>query len=253
MMQIESLIFWGVVAALFVMTAYSAKFFCLPKRLIVKVSFEEVLKAFTAYFFIPFVVSIGLMIFFKEQRNFIAIGAMSLALLSLVAYLFMVDKNTLKGVFGSVMKLSDLKQGLLFYVLALPVVAFFAELSFSVFSWLGFDEKEQTVVNFLNDVMQSPWTFVITVSFVTVFVPICEEILFRGFLQNWLLSRFRRSYAIVITSIIFSLSHGTKFLPLFVISCFMGLVYEKRGSLWSPIILHMTFNTVSIIVMSSMS
>ncbi|MFN4174725.1 MAG: lysostaphin resistance A-like protein [Parachlamydiaceae bacterium] len=92
--------------------------------------------------------------------------------------------------------------------------------------------------------------------FICLIVPIIEEILFRGYLQQGLKSVVSEKYAILITAFIFAIFHFspaqsgsniTILTSLFWLACFMGYLVERTGSLWTSIGLHATFNTVSSI------
>ena len=82
---------------------------------------------------------------------------------------------------------------------------------------------------------------------VTCVVPgFCEELLFRGaILTNCL--PFGRTNAIVISSLLFAMMHEnpTQILYTFVAGVLLGLVYEKTGSIWNCIVLHIMNNLFS--------
>lgn len=89
-----------------------------------------------------------------------------------------------------------------------------------------------------------------------VLAPLSEEMLFRGQLQSAILATFWRRprgalaqwTAIVSTSFIFAGLHGEFWLmpPIFVLSLFLGLIYQVSGSLWSSIIIHAAFNLANV-------
>ncbi|CAF23442.1 MULTISPECIES: CPBP family intramembrane glutamic endopeptidase [Candidatus Protochlamydia] len=116
---------------------------------------------------------------------------------------------------------------------------------------------EQIVVENFKRILSSPLLVSVTALEIIVLVPITEEFLFRGLLQNWLKSQFKHtSLAIGITSLIFALFHfSTKqgitnielLFSLFILSSFLGFIYEKQRSLWASIGLHGFFNMMSVI------
>jgi uncharacterized protein len=92
---------------------------------------------------------------------------------------------------------------------------------------------------------------------VVLIVPVVEELLFRGFLQNWLKESMKTKYAILLTSLIFSMFHFSPsqevgnielIVSLFVLSCFLGFIYERQKSLWASISMHGLFNAISIVL-----
>ena len=80
--------------------------------------------------------------------------------------------------------------------------------------------------------------------------------LFRGFLQTYIRKHLGPKQAIVITSLCFSFFHYASgqglgnimiITSLFVLALFLGFLYEKQGSLLAPMVLHASFNTISVI------
>ncbi|TXI39249.1 MAG: CPBP family intramembrane metalloprotease, partial [Nitrosomonas sp.] len=97
----------------------------------------------------------------------------------------------------------------------------------------------------------------LTMSTVAIFafVPIIEEILFRGFLQNWLKSLFGTSKAILLTALTFTIVHFSPsqgianvelIVGLFLLALFLGFLYERQQCLWPCIGLHCCFNAISV-------
>jgi len=86
--------------------------------------------------------------------------------------------------------------------------------------------------------------------FAVLIVPVFEELLFRGFLQTSLRSVSGKPWvAIVLTSLFFSVLHPPTHIPaLFMLSCGLGYAYERSGSLFRPILMHVFFNGFSVAV-----
>lgn len=118
---------------------------------------------------------------------------------------------------------------------------------------------DQVAVKYLKDLMHYPALFAVTALLFSFIVPIAEELLFRGLLQSRFSSIMQPSSAIVLTSGIFAALHFsveqgfTNFellSSLFILSCFLGYIYERQKNLWASIALHMTFNLLSIITIA---
>lgn len=85
-----------------------------------------------------------------------------------------------------------------------------------------------------------------------VIAGIAEEIAFRGFYFNFFNRKFSFIIASIITAALFSLLHIRQIIDqgivqlvmLFALALFLNYAYEKSKSLWVPIIIHMTFNTL---------
>ena len=86
-------------------------------------------------------------------------------------------------------------------------------------------------------------------AFTAVFVaPICEEIVFRGLFYP-VMKKFSGPWvAAVCSGLIFAAAHGnlTVLLPLFILGVLLVFVYEKTGSIWTPIAVHFCFNGVTV-------
>jgi membrane protease YdiL (CAAX protease family) len=80
-----------------------------------------------------------------------------------------------------------------------------------------------------------------------IIAPICEEIVFRGYLYKAFKDRFRPWYAIVMSAALFSAIHLEPLaaVQLFVIGIVLAYVYEKTDNLMAPIALHMLNNAIA--------
>ena len=80
---------------------------------------------------------------------------------------------------------------------------------------------------------------------------ICEETLFRGFLQNSLAQRLKTGTAIVITGVLFAVLHMNiiEFIPLVVIGIFLGYSAGISGGLLLPMIIHLLNNAAAIFIL----
>ena len=84
--------------------------------------------------------------------------------------------------------------------------------------------------------------------------PVCEEVIFRIGLQNFILSKNNKrlgfiSYANIITALTFCLFHTINqsflwSLAVFVPALVFGYFYEKKRSVWAPIGLHVFYNAI---------
>lgn len=141
-------------------------------------------------------------------------------------------------------------------VLAVPLIALSVLAAYLVYFPLSFIWPEAVTDWLLLE--QSPFIWprtdleaifgsVINFAAIVVLLPYLEEILFRGFLLNRCLTRWRPWVAIFITSICFGVLH-TDILGASVFSVFMCLIYMKTGSLTGPLIIHITNNAIAVLV-----
>ena len=80
-----------------------------------------------------------------------------------------------------------------------------------------------------------------------VLAPVAEEVIFRGYLFGKLKKFLPIWVAVVATSLLFGLVHGAWNLVFdtFALSVVMCLLRQSTGSLWAPILLHMSKNGIA--------
>lgn len=86
--------------------------------------------------------------------------------------------------------------------------------------------------------------------FVMALLPaVCEEMMFRGWLQRILVARVNYHVAIWVVAFVFSAIHFQfyGFIPRMLIGAALGYLYCYTGSLWAPIIAHFTNNAMAVI------
>lgn len=87
-----------------------------------------------------------------------------------------------------------------------------------------------------------------------IVAPLFEEILFRGMVFPYLVKRGGLAGGTVMVSLLFALMHFhlPSFVPLFLLSATLCLVYWRTGTLWVSIGMHAIFNGGSILALSLM-
>lgn len=92
----------------------------------------------------------------------------------------------------------------------------------------------------------------LTLSSVVV-APVCEEIVFRGFLYGVMKKYAGGVVAAVVSSLVFAAAHGSVavVLPLFVFGLLLVIAYERTGSIWSSVLAHACFNGLTVMVQLS--
>ena len=86
--------------------------------------------------------------------------------------------------------------------------------------------------------------FLLAFSCLVVLAPVCEEIIFRGWLYGKLRFRMSAVPAIIITSVLFGIMHGqwNVGVTVFAMSVIMCIMRELTGTIWGGVILHMIKN-----------
>jgi uncharacterized protein len=168
-----------------------------------------------------------------------------------------------KGIFSRIWKnpastsspLFDFCLGIMAWFVAFPVVQVVGQIfDMTIYLFLHVESYEQVAVKYLKTTLQNPALTMVALISIVIIAPIVEEFLFRGALQTYLKRKFQPKTAIVIASLCFALFHfsldqgfGNLSLiaSLFAFACFLGYVYERQGSLYASIGLHLAFNFVS--------
>lgn len=139
-----------------------------------------------------------------------------------------------------------------------PCVILITLLASTVSLWLwGEGRVEQVAVKQLELTIGNTPLLIAMIVAVIFLVPVVEELLFRGFLQNFIKRYVNRLWAIVITAALFALMHFAisqgigniqLIVSLFALSLFLGFIYERERTIWAPITLHMSFNAFSVLM-----
>lgn len=151
--------------------------------------------------------------------------------------------------------------GIATWFIAFPLIGAVSNALESVQLYFNFQAEplDQLAVKYLKNLVHYPVLFAVTAFIFAFIVPVAEELLFRGLLQSRFSSIMQPSSAIVLTSGIFAALHFSVeqgftnielLSALFILSCFLGYVYERQKNLWASIALHVTFNLLSIITIA---
>ena len=79
--------------------------------------------------------------------------------------------------------------------------------------------------------------------------PLCEEIVFRGYLYPAAKKFAGPWVAGLCSALVFAAAHNSlaPLLPLFYFGCLLVLAYELTGSLWAPVAMHFCFNSATVV------
>ena len=142
--------------------------------------------------------------------------------------------------------------------------------------WAGYEEiQKHTILEKLSQPGTPFFSQVLMIVTAAAGAPVAEELLFRGILQNYLVGFFSRAryrtgqgaapeeleqaapatetpygrwMGILSTAVMFAIfhSHWQHMPALVVLAIFLGYVYERRGNLLIPIIVHSLFNALML-------
>ena len=112
---------------------------------------------------------------------------------------------------------------------------------------LGVETIQETVT--LLQEGKDPVVLGLLIITATIVAPICEEVVFRGYLHP-ILKKYGGIWAAAFcSSLLFSIAHGNLavMLPLFILGVFLVWIYEYTGSIWAPIAVHFCFNATTVL------
>ena len=200
--------------------------------------------------FLPFI-HIGLMAWdfatFENPRFWSVCGMFMLDALLLLFVWGLASTRTVR--FTTALGLSgrkpadDVRRGLAAYATTFPWMIGVFFLVLQLCQRFGFSPPAEPIQQFLMT-EQRDWLFGLTLLLACVVGPITEEIFFRGVLFTALRTRCKPHWAILLSGAIFAAAHANivGFLPICLLGCMLAAVYERTGSLLSPIAVHVVHN-----------
>lgn len=149
---------------------------------------------------------------------------------------FLVWKKDLKTTLGEIGFPGELKSTLKYAVIGFVILIFGMMMIGLVSHLLGVNDQNKVA----DKIKGMPWYILGMAIFMA---PICEELLFRGYIA--------KRFGVVISAVVFGLVHvGYGSIVEIIGVTFVGLVlaylFKKSGSIAPGIIIHMTYNFISI-------
>jgi len=112
-----------------------------------------------------------------------------------------------------------------------------------------FDSNQAQDVGFSG--LNFGYEYVLAFITLVIIAPVAEEILFRGYLLGKLVKFVSVWVAILATSLLFGFVHGAWNLAFdtFALSVVLSVMRVRTGSLWTPILIHMTKNAIAFYIL----
>ena len=111
------------------------------------------------------------------------------------------------------------------------------------------DDNTQQAVNLGTDSVNNLWQYILAAFSLALITPIKEELLYRGIAHQFLQERHNFWVGLIVTSLIFGLSHlGTPFSAIIMGVVFV-LLFKLTKSLVPSILLHIVWNTLVLSLM----
>ncbi len=228
-----------------------------------KISFFIPLIALFLYVGLATSVLTALVLFFPHssfaQTTLFQLIALFTALTVLIGFSKLQKEEIKQCIWGSKKFFKPLCKGILFSIALYPVVMSFVEIIHLVVSFFApFDRVDQTAILHLKNLRSTPAVFWLFLISAFTMVPVLEELLFRGFIQTYLVRLFGLRAGIIVASLIFSLFHYSvtqgmtnveMLCGLFFLSYLIGCAYMKEKSLFVAIGMHAAFNAISCALM----
>ncbi len=147
---------------------------------------------------------------------------------------------------------SDVKTGLKYYLIVLPVIIASGFIVNFVLRVFGIEPEQQNIINnILSE--NSSGVFAFMIFFGIIVAPIAEELLFRGFMQPALRITYGKLQTVLISGFVFALIHWNAqvFLQIFILGLLLAYLFETTGSLVAPITVHVCHNTATLALLIS--
>ena len=169
------------------------------------------------------------------------IYALSLAITISLPWLILGEKTTrdelgLRGLFTW----TDIGLGVVGFIVAMIAASLLSMIAAAIFKWIDLEQVQEVGFSNLSGFFEMMLAFVTLV----VIAPVCEEILFRGWLYGKLRARTWAMPAMILVAILFGIVHGQWNVGITVaaMSIVMCLIREMTGTIWGGMIVHMIKN-----------
>ena len=101
-----------------------------------------------------------------------------------------------------------------------------------------------------NEVLDSGVLLAMAGVAVIAFAPVCEEIFFRGFIMPGMVKAWGVPIGIAVSGLLFSAAHigpawHKTIVPIFIIGAVFGAAYYRSGNIFTTILAHLLFNSIS--------
>ena len=138
---------------------------------------------------------------------------------------------------------TDILLAPIMFIATMVLAAALTALMMAILPQVNWEQAQNVGYNKLYQPLEFGLAFICLV----VLAPVCEEIIFRGWLYGKLRFRMSALPAILITSLLFGLVHGqlNVGVTVFAMSVGMCVSRELTGTIWSGIILHMVKNGIA--------
>lgn len=113
----------------------------------------------------------------------------------------------------------------------------------------AFASSSTTIPNGFTDEMVN-WLnhSIVWFALTCIFIPVCEELLFRGIILNDLTKQYNATKGIVLSAAIFAWCHSSTAIFVFPAFVIVGYLYYKKKNILYPILYHIAHNSFSFLL-----
>jgi len=143
----------------------------------------------------------------------------------------------------------ELGFGLSGYMAVIPLFAAVLMVILALAQQFSFEPEPHPLVDvFLSQESSAQWTVAFSIFLACLWGPFFEEVFFRGLCYPVFKRKMGVLPGALLSAFFFALIHRNEFafLPIFLLGLGLALLYEKRGNLFAPIILHIFHNSLFI-------
>lgn len=199
---------------------------------------------------------------FEAMQNFAIAQAIALvaALIVLLGFVRIHSEQIQGKIFGSKPLVRAIAKGVFYCIMIYPIVMLGMQCIHLLINYIQPGARaEQDAVRLFRKLQATPWLFWTFGFFACTLIPIVEELLFRGFFQNWLVDRFGNWIGVTLAATLFAAAHFSYaqgisnielLIGLFAMGFLLGIVYIKEESLATSVAMHGTFNGFTLLLFS---
>lgn len=150
------------------------------------------------------------------------------------------------GLTGKKLRIS-VNVGFRWYLAVFPWIFLMLFVMAKIWHLLGFEPPVMPIHELVFE--EERWfVFVMTIFLACIVGPLAEELFFRGVVYPATRHKTTRLKAVLINGALFSVVHWNivGFFPIMLLGCLLALLYERTGSIASPLMVHILHNTFLI-------
>jgi membrane protease YdiL (CAAX protease family) len=187
-----------------------------------------------------------------DEKNFVRVNLL-FNLLTQLSMLFVVWVFTIRRDKNALSQMGFYKLGPKNILLKIVLFGIFQTIIISILYSILLDALQSDVLEITElttYIIGDGWLSIVFIIVAVIVAPFSEELFFRGFLYLGLRTRFGVIPGSIVSSLLFGAAHiapGNAIIT-FVIGLILVNIYQRTGTIWSSIMVHSGFNSISVMV-----